>query len=132
MRIITLFAACILTSGVSRAQPVAVVDNTSYNAGAEVRLRISGTAAGATAAVRYAGETNAIAANIPIVASGDYAHLWSVPPDARTGRYEVDINDGGTTVRNATSFAVYRQLAKTVSITTGRTFYTTGDPLVVE
>jgi LmbE family N-acetylglucosaminyl deacetylase len=109
-----------------------VVDNTSYNAGSEVRLRVTGTSAGATASIRYAGEESAVAANVSIATPDEYQHLWSVPPDARTGRYEVDITDGGSTTRNTTSFAVHRQLAKTVSIATGRTFYTTGDPLDVE
>jgi LmbE family N-acetylglucosaminyl deacetylase len=132
MRISTVVLAALFAGRLFCAAPVAVVDNTNYNAGSAVRLRVTGAGAGATASVRYAGETNPIAANVPIAASGDYGLLWSVPSDARTGRYEVDIADGGSTTRNATSFAVHRQLAKTVSITTGRTFYTTGDPLDVD
>jgi LmbE family N-acetylglucosaminyl deacetylase len=127
-----LIAAVLLAGRLFCAGPVAVVDNTSYNAGAEVMLRATGVGAGAVAAVRYAGDASPVVRNIPIAASGVYGRLWSVPPDARTGRYEVEITDGGHTTHNAASFAVHRQLAKTTSITTGRTFYTSGDALDIE
>ncbi len=127
-----LLAAALQAGRLLGADLVAVVDNTSYNAGSEVRLRASGATAGATASVRYAGENKPVAANIPVNASGTYAALWAVPWEARTGRYEVDITQSGSTTRNAVSFAVHRQFAKTVSVTTSQTFYTSGDPLNVE
>src|SRR3974390_3208467 len=92
-----LIAAVLLAGRLFCAGPVAVVDNTNYNAGAEVMLRATGVGAGAVAAVRYAGDANPVVSNIPIAASGAYGLLWSVPPDARTGRYEVEITDGGHT-----------------------------------
>ena len=56
-----------------------------------------------------------------------FASLLATPAAAQD-----DITQAGGTKRNATSFAVYRQLAKTVSVNTGRTFYSSGDPLDVE
>jgi len=111
------------------SQVTAVVDNTSYNAGSEVRLRVAGTASAATAIIRYAGEDKAVVGGVRVETGGGYGALWSIPADARTGRYVVDISTGGSVLRGATSFAVYRQLAKTVSIDFGRTFFTSGDSL---
>src|SRR5450759_2634533 len=99
-----LLAAALQTGRLFCADLVAVVDNTSYNAGSDVRLRASGAVAGAVASVRYAGENKPVAASVPVNASGGYAALWAVPWEARTGRYEVDITQSGSTTRNATSF----------------------------
>jgi hypothetical protein len=61
------------------------------------------------------------------VPGSEYVHLWSIPWNARTGRYEVDITAGGNQIRNATSFAVHRQWSKVVSVELDKTFYTSGD-----
>ena len=44
-----------------------------------------------------------------------------VPKDARTGRYEVDVDHE----RSATSFAVHRKVVQVARIEMERTFYTT-------
>ncbi len=104
----------------------AVTDYTNYNAGSEVRIRLQ-SGANATASIRYAGEQSPVAAGIAVRGS-DYAPLWNIPWNARTGRYEVDLTPaGGAPVHNATSFAVHRQLAKVISVELDKTFYTPGD-----
>jgi hypothetical protein len=80
----------------------------------------------ATASIRYAGEQRPIKPGIAVHAS-DYVHLWSIPWNARTGRYEVDLTAEGKQIRNATSFAVHRQLAKVMSVELDKTFHTSGD-----
>ncbi len=113
---------------ISGAELQAVTDETNYNVGTEVRVRLvpSGTAA---ASIRHAGDTNPVASGAAL--SGDeYVPVWKIPWDARTGRYEVDLHlTGGALIRNATSFAVHRQLAKVMSVDLDKTFYTSGDPV---
>src|SRR5689334_9943239 len=93
---------------VTLAQPsaeavTAVVDNTSYNAGATVRIRLQ-PANAAKASIRYAGG-GSVATDIAIKAEHGYAPLWSIPRDAKAGRYEVDVTGTeGTVTRNAASF----------------------------
>ncbi len=102
------------TLWVVRAAPVrppaevrAVTDLTSYNVGAEVRVAVVYAASTASphadflATIRYAGETRPLAGPVPLSAphepSGErsnvYQPLWTVPPDARAGRYEIS-SDG--------------------------------------
>lgn len=108
------------------ADVAAVTDYTNYNAGSDVHIRLH-PATQATAAIRYAGEEAPVVTAIRIQGSG-YVKLWSIPWDARTGRYEVDLTaSGGHKIRNATSFAVHRQLAKVMSLELDKTFYTSGD-----
>ena len=108
------------------AEITAVTDYTNYNTDSEVRMRLEG-AGDVTAAIRYAGEDKPLATAIKIHGR-EYSNLWAVPWDARTGRYEVDLTTGGgNTIRNATSFAVHRQLAKVESVELDKTFYTSGD-----
>lgn len=118
--------ALYLTCAAYAAQLTAITDETNYNAGSEVQLRLQpGTEA--TATIRYAGEGSAVATGIRV--HGDqYAHLWTVPWSARTGRYEVDLQTaGGNNIHSATSFAVHRQIVKVISLELNKTFYTSGD-----
>ncbi len=113
---------------VHAAGPTAITDHTSYNAGSSVRIRL-GEGGSATASLRYAGEQTPLGPAIPIK-GGDYQPLWTVPWNARTGRYEVDLtSSAGPVIRNATSFAVHRQLAEISTIELDKTFYTSGDPV---
>src|SRR5947209_2336771 len=110
-----LLAATFLACCAHAAEITAVMDNTTYNAGSEVRLRLT-PAASVKASVRYAGEEKPLVTDVP-VSGADYLRLWTVPWDAPTGRYEVDLTTGGgRVVRNAGSFGVHRQLAKVVSV----------------
>ncbi|MBV8808439.1 MAG: hypothetical protein JO033_07160, partial [Acidobacteriaceae bacterium] len=124
-------ALLILSHGVIEAQThtnqsVAVTDYTNYNVGDVVRIRLQ-TAPRAKLSIRYGGETKPIATSGPISGSG-YAPVWKIPPEVRTGRYDVDVTDSdGNVVREATSFAVHRQLAKVISVELDKTFYTSGD-----
>jgi hypothetical protein len=112
-----------LVSAAIAAGALAVTDHTSYNAGSEVRVQLQ-SIAGGRAAIRYARERQPMQKDIAVSGSG-YVHLWNIPSDARTGRYEVDLTlDAGKPVQNAASFAVYRQLAKVVSVDLDKTFYT--------
>ena len=119
------FIACLRLCSADLA---AISDNTSYNAGSQVRVRLN-PATSATASIRYAGEKTAIANGIALHGV-DYLPLWSIPWDARTGRYEVDLRTSdGITIPNATSFAVHRQFAKVTMVELDKTFYTSGDPV---
>jgi hypothetical protein len=98
----------------------------SYDAGSEVRIRLQPRADG-RASIRYAGERAPIEKDIAVSGSG-YVHLWNIPWEARTGRYQVDFTpSSGGPMQNAASFAVHRQLAKVVSVDLDKTFYTSGD-----
>ncbi len=116
-----LASSCALGAGVT-----AIVDHTNYNAGSEVRIRLE-PATSATASIRYAGEQSPVAAGLAVHGSG-YLLLWTVPWDVRTGRYEVDLRlAGGRQIRDATTFAVHRQLVKVMSVELDKTFYSSGD-----
>ncbi len=123
--LLTLACAAALACGSARcADTIAVTDGINYNVGSEVRIRASGNGT-LKASIRYAGEDKPVAAGLSIAAGDSYVKLWTIPFDARTGRYEVDI-DG---VRHATSFAVHRKPARIERVELDRTFYTTGDPI---
>jgi LmbE family N-acetylglucosaminyl deacetylase len=117
------FVACLR---VFCADLTAIADNTSYNAGSQVRARLH-PAATATALVRYSGEKAPVAIGIDLHGA-DYLPLWTIPWDARTGRYEVDLRTSeGVTITDAASFAVHRQFAKVTTVEFDKSFYTTGD-----
>lgn len=124
----SLLVAAFVSAPVFAADLAAITDYTNYNAGSEVRIRLQPAASG-SASIRYAGEKDAIAKPIRINGA-EYKPLWRIPWDAQTGRYEVDITmANGKTVRDATSFAVHRQLAKVQSVELDKTFYTSGDSI---
>jgi LmbE family N-acetylglucosaminyl deacetylase len=134
----------------------AVADNTSYDVGSEVRLRVILLPAQTSGSVpldvyanlRYAGEARLLEEKSVEIArhltpgeketATDYRPLWRIPEDARTGRYEVvvTLSDSQThqVVPSAaqppqTSFSVYRKLVKIERIQLNKTFYTPGDPV---
>jgi LmbE family N-acetylglucosaminyl deacetylase len=132
---------------------MAVTDNTAYDVGSEVRVRLVQTQTGGSGlsdpalteilvTVRYAGEQQPVAPGIAIPcspsvgskSSSDYSLLWKVPLEARTGRYEVDIagnNPQSHEVHwrapDTTAFVVYRKLIHIDGIKLDKTFYATGD-----
>jgi LmbE family N-acetylglucosaminyl deacetylase len=124
-QLLTLVCAAAL-AGVhaTGADIVAVTNGINYNVGAEVRIRLSGSGT-RRASIRYAGEDKPVAEGLPVAASDTYVKLWTIPFDARTGRYEVDLGN----VRGATSFAVHRKPARIERVELDRTFYSTGDPI---
>ena len=108
------------------SSPVAVTNQPTYNAGEAVQVRLVGVGR-ATASIRYAGEELSAIAVVKLSAE-DYAPLWTVPQDARTGRYEVDLAvPGGASIRDAGGFTVHRKLAEIESVELDKTFYTSGD-----
>lgn len=129
MRFVTCVAVAALAAGSwvgCCAGLQAITDNTSYNAGSEVRLRLA-PGGDATASICYAGEAQPVASGIALHGA-EYLPLWKIPQDARTGRYEIDLQpSGGAAIRNAASFAVYRQLVKVIAFDLDKTFYTSGD-----
>jgi LmbE family N-acetylglucosaminyl deacetylase len=127
LRFLLLFVTQWVTQGCLLAAGLAVItDHTSYNAGSEVRLRLQPSTS-ATVSIRYSGETEPVATGIRVSGS-DYAHLWTIPWNTKTGRYQVDITTtGGKQMQNAASFAVHRQLTKIMSVELDKTFYTSGD-----
>ena len=113
-------------TSVASASVAAITDFTNYNAGSEVLIRLA-PAANATISIRYAGEETPVVNSIR-VNKDTYQPVWLIPWDARTGRYEVDLQIGAATpVRNAATFAVHRQFAKVISVDLDKTFYTSGD-----
>ena len=101
-------------------------DQTNYNVGSNVMVRFDQPGEG-VASIRYAGEPKPLAEAIQLHGAS-YQLLWPIPPDAKTGRYEIDITTSkGGSIRNVASFAVHRQLAKVVAFELDKTFYTSGD-----
>ncbi|MGI9073148.1 MAG: hypothetical protein ACR2JB_17985 [Bryobacteraceae bacterium] len=81
----------------------------------------------AIASIWYAGHTKPIEGNIHLSGT-EYQALWTIPWNAQTGRYEVDLTlPDGKSIRRAGSFAVHRQLAKVIAFDLDKTFYTAGD-----
>lgn len=122
------FVLCVLAAlPTATAQVSAVVDCTTYNVGEIVRLRVTGTSGG-TVSIRYQGSSKPVVEGLK--APGDsYAAVWTVPWDAPTGRYAIDVTAGGRTFREATSFAVHRKLVEITKLELDKTFYTSGDPV---
>ena len=140
----------LLSASASAESPFhAVTDNITYNVGETVRLRIipadpsaSLSAVQLLAAVRFAGEKEPVLSRVPVATSktsaGDdeYRTLWKIPPNARTGRYEIELTrvDHGTrkelaSIHQAASFVVHRKLLHIERVELGKTFYTSGDPV---
>ncbi len=140
LRTLALAAALVLgpARGWSQAGIKAVPDQTSYNVGSAVHIRLvepapggdarrrTGVAREVVATIRYAGESRPVAEGLRLPASlllssakdsPEYFNLWRVPSGARTGRYEIDVAERdsqshqtiGDPVR-AGSFAVYRKV----------------------
>jgi len=130
----------------------AATDRTTYNVGSDVRLEIifpPGAnvlpASGFVVTIRYSGESKPLIDRVPLASgsggsdtardhSSGYQHIWKIPADARTGRYEIDLaakdpNSGATVLSqtNAASFAVHRRLVEIERITLDKNFYTPGD-----
>ena len=131
----------------------AVTDQTTYDAGSEVKIRInasspsSGAPLRLVASVRYRGSGNGPSpapAAQTVLFTGDkpptgYISLWKIPADASTGRYDVDLEvtdpESGRAREGqarVASFAVHRQLVRINRIELDKTFYTSGDPVSVE
>jgi LmbE family N-acetylglucosaminyl deacetylase len=121
-----LLALASLAPGRTFAETAIATDQTNYNVGSAVMIR-STAVDGETASIRYAGETAPLQTGLRFDA-GDYQRLWMIPWDAKTGRYEIDLTTkAGTIIHGAAGFAVHRQLAKVISFTLDKTFYTSGD-----
>jgi len=132
-----------------------VTDRTAYDVGSEVRVRLVQTQTGGSSglpsdrgptelliSVRYAGEQLPVAPGIAIPcsrsagskSSSDYSLLWNVPPEAKTGRYEVDVAENNPKSHElywrapgAAAFVVYKKLIHVDEIKLDKTFYATGE-----
>ena len=157
LRTLVLAAALVLGAarGWSQAGIKVVPDQTSYNVGSAVHIRLveptpgadarrrTGVARELVATIRYAGESRPVVENLHLPASlllssakdsPEYFNLWRVPSDARTGRYEIDVAErdprSAQAIGNPTragSFAVYRKVVHLEEIKLDKTFYTSGD-----
>ena len=122
----------------------AVTDQTTYNVGDAVSLRIifnSPQAEQSQAryifAVRYVGEVKPVADGLVLGDAGrapGYLELWKVPPDTRTGRYAIDMRVQDPVSQQVSqeifricSFVVHRQTIQIVSAKVTQTYYTSGD-----
>ena len=144
------FACTFLVAASDGAQaPVkAVTDNISYDVGDTVRLRLlpgdegKDTPADYFVTLRYKGESKAILDHLRLpggsksTKEGGYQEVWRIPADARTGRYEIDLEATAATshrqifnLTRAASFAVHRKLIRIERVELGKTFYTPGDPV---
>ncbi|MGH9469508.1 MAG: PIG-L family deacetylase [Terriglobia bacterium] len=149
--VVTLF--CVFQIAVCRAaaQRVSITgaaDASGFNAGSVATLRASikglpeNTANyTASADIHYAG--SASRASIPMTRQGKeweggalYTGQWNIPIEAPTGLYlaTVQLSDAGRVIATAApaSFAVYRKLARILSITLDKTFYSVGEPIECE
>ena len=132
---------------------LAVTDNTSYNVGSLVRMKIIFNRPGASpsesvdvaVSLRYAGELRSSLDEVTVVKSfrpsdsepaTGYFDVWKIPGDAKTGRYQVDakVRESNShqivlSLPDAGSFAVYRKLVRIEAIGLNKTFYTSGDPV---
>lgn len=108
--------------------PQIIADNTSYNIGSTVRVRIEAAVSG-TVSIRYAGTETPVIKQVK-VDGGEYRAIWKIPETAKTGRYDIDFTPkGGQRERNAAWVAVYRKLVQIVSVDLNQAFYTAGDPI---
>ncbi len=120
-----VFLFC-LNSAIAVELSTAITDHTNYNVGSPVLVRLE-PGMKAIASIRYAGNSKAIASDIHLSDAG-YQALWTIPWNAQTGRYEVDLTlRDGKSIQGAASFAVHRQLAKVIAFDLDKTFYTAGD-----
>jgi len=66
-------------------------------------------------------------------AGPDYQDFWTIPADARTGRYEIDLwlRDDASRIEypGAASFAVHRKLVRVDRVEFDRQFFVSGDPI---
>ena len=117
--------AC-LNRAIALEPTTAITDRTNYNVGSPVLARLEpGTKA--IASIRYAGSKTPIASNIPLNGA-EYESIWTIPWNAQTGRYEIDLTlRDGKSIQRAASFAVHRQLAKVIAFDLDKAFYTAGD-----
>ncbi len=135
-----------------------IPDQITYNVGETVRLSASrapaapqpsergvvenGPALALAATLRYAGEEHPLVERValgilaPALSAGrsESLEVWTVPRDARTGRYEVDLiaSDAATrrqlfARRAVASFAVHRKLVRIERIELDKSFYFSGD-----
>jgi hypothetical protein len=118
-RLLRALAALLAATVLARPPSTVMLltDKTAYDVGSEVRVRIAQAqpcgGAGLPSdpaltevfvTVRYAGEQQPVAPAVAIPCSlsagsqspSDYSLLWKVPPEARTGRYEVDLPESHT------------------------------------
>jgi LmbE family N-acetylglucosaminyl deacetylase len=138
----------------------AVADNISYNVGETVRLKVVFANPAASqpppliylefpldlaATIRYAGESEAVLDQVPLVSSfiasksdfsTGYREIWRVPYKAKTGRYEVDLAARDSRshqvvwdLPRAATFTVHRKLLRIERFELDKTFYTSGDPV---
>jgi LmbE family N-acetylglucosaminyl deacetylase len=126
-RSISPFICLIWLNSAAAVEPsTAITDHTNYNIGSPVLVRLE-PRMNAIASIRYAGQTKSITGNIHL-SGAEYQALWTIPWNAQTGRYEVDLTlPDGKSIQSAGSFAVHRQLAKVIAFDLDKTFYTAGD-----
>jgi LmbE family N-acetylglucosaminyl deacetylase len=132
-----------------------VTDRTAYDVGSEVHVRLAQAQTGGCSGlpsdpaptavlvtVRYAGEPQPLAPGVAIPCSlstgskspSDYSLVWKVPPEARTGRYEVDAAENNPKSHEVywqapgvAAFMVYKKLIHVDEIKLDKTFYATGE-----
>lgn len=150
--------ALALAAWLLAAQPVwaqgplwGITDNTSYNVGSVVRLKINPAGIRMNAPVplefaatlRYSGDPQPLLGPVAVADSSpaagaerptEYRDFWKIPPNARTGRYEVELvaldsksHRPMGSIPAVATFSVYRKPLRIERIDLDRTFYTSGD-----
>ena len=133
----------------------AVTERMTYNAGEEVWLRIVSPSPPAVPAldsfrftIRYVGDDKPVAEGLVLghktrldspAPAPSYHPLWTVPLDARTGRYEIDMRvrdpkalPDAQDFPRIGSFVVHRQQVRIMSIDVFESYYTSGDVMPCE
>ncbi len=153
--LIVLFAFLLCAHIKAWAQLISITgapENSGFNAGSTATIRaaleglpVAGTADrySLNAEIWYAGSPSRV--SVPMNSQGAsweggalYLGEWKIPADAPTGLYRVavqvkDASTGNVVVtERLRSFAVYRKLARIVSVTLDKTFYSVGERIQCE
>lgn len=148
------FGLLLCGASMTWAQHISIIgapENSGFDAGSTATFRASleeipiagGNHYTMSAEIGYAGTSSKI--SVPMQSQGAlwdggtlYLGRWKIPADAPTGLYRVaiQVKDASTGKVVATeqlrSFAVYRKLARIVSVTLDKTFYSVGEPIQCE
>ncbi|MGH9328441.1 MAG: PIG-L family deacetylase [Terriglobia bacterium] len=153
--LIVSFSLVLCASSLAWAQSISIIgapENTGFNAGSTARIRAAleglpaagdGSRYAVSAEIWYAGAPRPV--SVPMNSQhtswegGElYEGEWKIPADAPTGLYRVavQVRDASTgkavRAQRLGSFAVYRKLARIVSVRLDKTFYAVGEPIECE
>lgn len=139
-RMLAPFLTLLLAAGLAHAATLQLqTDRADYNVGQMVYLAVAGAngelaapPAGLRITLRYEGDPKPILDQKRVFEDSKdpspFRHIWYIPPDARTGRYTIEVSSpSGGDQPEAASFAVYRKQVEITGIDLPGTFYNSGE-----